>query len=63
MFGRLVKIDGKEVFVFCTPQTPYSEICRHAAEILRLEEAEEKKARAEALGYARALPSADRGSA
>jgi hypothetical protein len=30
MFGRTVSIDGREIFVFCTPQTPYSEICRRA---------------------------------
>jgi hypothetical protein len=45
MFGRTVDIDGTEVFVFCTPETPYSEILQRAAEILRKEEREENRAR------------------
>lgn len=38
MFGRTVDIDGTEVFIFCTPDTPYSEILMRAAAILRKEE-------------------------
>lgn len=38
MFGRTVSIDGVEVFVSCVPETPYSEVCRRAAEILAREE-------------------------
>lgn len=42
MFGRTVSIDGRDIFVFCTPQTPYSEICRRAA--VQLEKDEEIEA-------------------
>lgn len=38
MFGRTVDIDGTEVFIFCTPDTPYSEVLMRAAAILRKEE-------------------------
>ena len=42
MFGRTVSIDGVEVFVSCVPETPYSEVCRRAAEILAREEEAER---------------------
>ena len=38
MFGRTVDIEGTEVFIICTPETPYSEILMRAAAILRKEE-------------------------
>lgn len=41
MFGRIVTIDGTEVFVSCLPTTPYSVICQRAAEMLAREEAED----------------------
>lgn len=41
MFGRTVSIDGRDIFIFCTPATPYSEICRRAAlQLARDEEIE-----------------------
>lgn len=30
MFSRLVRIDGVEIWVSCTPQTPLSEVLRRA---------------------------------
>ena len=38
MFLRTVDIDGTEVAIPCTPDTPYSEILMRAAAILRKEE-------------------------
>lgn len=38
MFGRLVKIGDRELFVPCTPYTPYSEILLRAAQMLKNEE-------------------------
>jgi hypothetical protein len=32
MFARLIKIDGFSVWVNCTPETPFSELLRSAAE-------------------------------
>lgn len=32
MFGRTVTIGDESVLVFCTPETPLSEVCRIAAE-------------------------------
>lgn len=54
MFGRTVTIEGSEVFVSCTPTTPYSEICLRAAKLFKQEEEHEAKLRALALGNARA---------
>jgi len=55
MFGRTVNIGGKEVFVTCTPTTPYSEICLRAAKEFKIEEEHEAKMRALALARARDL--------
>jgi hypothetical protein len=33
MFCRIVQIDGKEIIVACTPQTPLSEVLRMAAKL------------------------------
>lgn len=43
MFGRYVEVNGKRVFVFCTPQTPLSEVCQRAARQLAREEENELK--------------------
>jgi hypothetical protein len=37
MFGRIVKIDGREIFVTCSPSTPLAQVLRRAAEILERE--------------------------
>lgn len=39
MFGRTVKIDGTEFWVWCTPDTPYSEVLRRAAAMAARDEA------------------------
>lgn len=31
MFARLVTINGKEIWVYCIPQTPLAEVLRRAA--------------------------------
>lgn len=38
MFGREVKIDGRTIFVTCSPRTPLSEVLRRAAAQLDQEE-------------------------
>ena len=43
MFGRDVTIDGRRIFVTCSPSTPLSEVLRRAAAIL---DGEERAARA-----------------
>lgn len=45
MFGRFVKIDGQEIFVSCSPQTPLSEVLRRAA--MQMEKIERGKADAD----------------
>lgn len=55
MFGRTVSINGTEVFVTCSPSTPYSEICLRAAKLFKTEEEHETKMRALALMQAREL--------
>ena len=51
MFGRIVTIDGTEVFVSCTPSTPYSEVLRCAANQLEREENEARKTNPIAVMY------------
>lgn len=34
MFGRIVNVDGREIWVPCTPSTPLVEVLRLAADIL-----------------------------
>jgi hypothetical protein len=46
MFGRTVSIGGVEVFVTCTPDTPYSEICLRAAKQFKAEEEHEQRMKA-----------------
>lgn len=46
MFGRTVSINGVEVFVTCTPTTPYSEICLRAAKQFKTEEEHEQRMKA-----------------
>lgn len=53
MFGRTVSVAGTDVFVTCSTNTPYSEICLRAAKLFKIEEEKEAKARAEALALAR----------
>lgn len=43
MFGRYVEVGEKRVLVFCTPQTPLSEVCQRAARQLAREEENELK--------------------
>lgn len=38
MFGRIVKISGKEYFVSCCPDTPFSEVLMRAARLAAREE-------------------------
>ena len=38
MFERLINIDGTEVSIPCTPDTPYSTVLMRAASILKREE-------------------------
>lgn len=40
MFGRTVTIEGRKIFVTCTPRTPLSEVLRRAADQLKREEVE-----------------------
>ena len=40
MFLRIVSVDGTEVAIPCSPETPYSDILRRAADILAGEEGE-----------------------
>ena len=50
MFIRTVDIDGTEIAIPCTPDTPYSEVLMRAAAILRNEElAEYRMSREKAL--------------
>lgn len=60
MFGRTVSIDGVEVFVSCTPTTPYSEIGLRAAKLFKIEEEHEAKCRALALAQARGAVSSQK---
>lgn len=43
MFGRTIIIDGKEVFVFCSPSDPYSEVLRRAANTFERDEMKASK--------------------
>jgi hypothetical protein len=43
MFGREVTIDGRRIFVTCTPRTPLSEVLRRAAAQLDQEERAARK--------------------
>jgi hypothetical protein len=38
MFGRIVHIEDREIFVLCTPDTPLSEVLERAARQERREE-------------------------
>lgn len=40
MFGREIKIGNKSYFVFCCPDTPYSELLVQAARMAEREEIE-----------------------
>lgn len=44
MFGRLVDVDGTQIYVPCTPQMPYSDVLRLAADQIAKEEAENYQA-------------------
>jgi len=37
MFGRIVNVDGREIWVPCSPSTPLVEVLRRAADILARE--------------------------
>lgn len=43
MYGLTVRVDGKEYFVFCTPDDPHSEVLRLAARMAEKEEQEAKR--------------------
>jgi hypothetical protein len=51
MFGRTVKLDGKEYFVGCTPKTPFSEILSRAAAMAKAEETASKSPNDQSLEY------------
>jgi hypothetical protein len=62
MFGRYVTIENKKIFVFCSPETPLSEVCRRASLTLEREEKEAHDARGYAKAYRYAISSPDRGT-
>jgi len=55
MFGRTVKIESKEYFVFCSPNTPHSVILRRAAYQAECEEKQLMEERMKSSPYYHAL--------
>lgn len=51
MFGRAVTVDGREVWVWCVPDTPLSEVLERAAAVLRREEHDRNENSAHTLAY------------
>jgi hypothetical protein len=58
MFGRYVQIGGEGILVFCSPETPLSEVCRRAAEMFAREESAERENNADAKAFRAALQEA-----
>lgn len=63
MFGRTVTIDGRSIFITCTPQTPLSEILRRAADQLSIEERRAQQSDPTYLAYRRAVDEISKGGA
>lgn len=57
MFGRTVTVDGKEYFVSCCPDTPYSEILTRAARMAERDEAAALARNLDHIAYRRMLNS------
>jgi len=58
MFGRIVNIDGEEIFVTCSINTPLSDVLYRAAEQMRLKEARKRMNDPHYIAYQRLLRSA-----
>lgn len=57
MFGRMVKVDDREYFVFCTPETPFSEVLRRASHQAERQEKRQAEERMKSSPYYAALRS------
>lgn len=60
MFGRLVKIHGRELFVSCSPHTPLSEVLARAARQMEVIERWERENDPNYQAYRRAVTSGQR---
>ena len=45
MYGKLVRIGGRDIWISCNPNTPLSEILMRASEQVRREEDPEREAK------------------
>lgn len=51
MFGKSVIVDGREVWVWCTPDTPASELLQRASEQVRREEEDAARSNPNTVAY------------
>lgn len=59
MYGKTVTLDGLEYFVWCTPETPHSEILRRAMYQAERHEKEQAERRMKTSPYYAALRNQD----
>jgi len=55
MHGKLVSVDGVEIFVICSQNTPLSKVLRRAAYQMEAREQEERENSADAKAYREAV--------